>query len=253
MIEVPPTTFGPWIFNRDNLTLWLPAHQYEVDLERCLKPEEALDWLCHMQGKAWASAEVIGYLVEGMAGLLWGYGSNPHVISPEEAAEVFLENERQVLTSRLVGERMHEIQGPDRLRAFSMAELDGLERACRADVDARFAVADEAEITEDLLPSGLSIGDVYAIGLADGECPVGRVGRGYGSDEVVVYLYDWLTNTFGASLRIDGRQIRDVRHAVLLTDEQKAEQGYGDQMVFDMDPLAEFQNEWKRQHEQTEG
>src|SRR5207248_172279 len=106
--------------------------------------------------------------------------------------------------------------------------------------------------TADLLPSGLSIGDVYAIGLANGECPVGRVGRGYGADEVVVYLFNWITGTFGEPMRISAKDIREVRHAVVMTEEERTEKGYAAEMVFNMDPLADFQNHWTREHQASD-
>lgn len=215
MIEVPPTMFGPWLFNRDNLTLWLPSDQFEVDLERCLEPAEALDWLVQVQGKTWATPAMVGHLVEGLTGLLYGYGS-PTSIPPDKASEVILENERVVLTHRRFEERMAETnEGP--LAVVSAGEIVRLETECRAEVDSEFAAAEQAEISEHLLPSGLSVGDVYAIGLANRDCPVGRVDRGYGADEVVVYLFDWITGTFRAPMRITAKDIREVRHAVLLT------------------------------------
>jgi hypothetical protein len=184
--------------------------------------------------------------------LLYGRNS-PETIDPDEAAEVILENERVILTSRRVEERLPEIQEPP-VGIVNLGDIARLETECRAAVDAEFAAAEEAEITEDLLPSGLSIDDVYAIGLANGECPVGRVGRGYGADELVVYLFNWITGTFGEPVRVAAQDIREVRHAVLMTEQEKAEQGYdATDTVFNMDPLAEFQRRWTSQRQGNDG
>jgi hypothetical protein len=63
--------WGPWWYNAHNLTLECGTWEcYYVDLERCGSAGQTLDWIFQIAGKNWATAEVIGHLVEALDDLL---------------------------------------------------------------------------------------------------------------------------------------------------------------------------------------
>lgn len=62
---------SPWVFNPTALTLEFhkgthPEPVYYVDLERCGTPVQVLDWIMHIQGKLWATDEVLAGLVRSL-------------------------------------------------------------------------------------------------------------------------------------------------------------------------------------------
>ncbi|MBM2826472.1 MAG: hypothetical protein HW403_536 [Dehalococcoidia bacterium] len=74
-MELPPKgeAWGPWRYNRDNLTLEFWRGQklrYYVDLERCRNSAEILDWVAQVSDKSWASDADVGQLVRALNGLL---------------------------------------------------------------------------------------------------------------------------------------------------------------------------------------
>ena len=71
LLPSPSERPSPWVFNPAAMTLELHkgGHQepvYDVDLERCRTPAEVLDWIMHIQGKHWASDEVLAGLVRSL-------------------------------------------------------------------------------------------------------------------------------------------------------------------------------------------
>lgn len=91
-------------------------------------------------------------------------------------------------------------------------------------------------------PLGLKRGNVYALGLDDGTCPVGLV-ENADADGVTVELYSWMTGFFGAGeLWIYNGSIVRYRAAESWTDERGR--------VFEMDPLGDFQTRWQERHGQ---
>jgi hypothetical protein len=66
----PHTTWGPWRFRPDNLTLELEDGTYYVDLEECLSSGQTLDWLCQVAEKGWCDAEMAGHLLQAITDLL---------------------------------------------------------------------------------------------------------------------------------------------------------------------------------------
>lgn len=86
-----------------------------------------------------------------------------------------------------------------------------------------------------------AVGDVVALGLEHGQCPVGLIGGSYeaggegGPLTIDLSLYSWFTTRFTAGeLQIPLSEIVYHRKAV------EIQPG-----VFDMDPLATFQIQWQ--------
>ncbi|MGV4329214.1 hypothetical protein [Trueperella pyogenes] len=80
---------------------------------------------------------------------------------------------------------------------------------------------------------------VWAFGLDNGECPVGVVEK-VTSTHLQIGLYDWCIHLFlGSSIVI---RVSDIAYAV------KAEFQEGSTRVLEMDPLAEHQIWWEREH-----
>jgi predicted GIY-YIG superfamily endonuclease len=92
----------------------------------------------------------------------------------------------------------------------------------------------------------LEVGGVYALGLADGECPVGRV-IDADDEGVTVTLFSWLLGMFdGPDDWISADLIQRWRRAERLPD---GHDGWTKGIVlYDMDPLGSFQTRW---HEQS--
>lgn len=83
----------------------------------------------------------------------------------------------------------------------------------------------------------VAIDEVVALGCRNGQCPVGLVGW-VGDAGVRLDLYSWLGAHFGYDTRlVPWDDIVDLRwgHAIERAD---------DAVVYDMDPLADFQDEW---------
>lgn len=96
----------------------------------------------------------------------------------------------------------------------------------------------------------LRLHQVVALGLADGRCPVGSVIE---SDEwgATLGLYHWLTGYFSAGTRyVAYGDIRSMRFGVPMSPSARSswERWNGsvddDAVIWDMDPLAEFQTAW---------
>ena len=67
------TSWGPWTLDRDVLVLELVIdgrYLYEVDLERCPTAGAVLDWIAQVEGKGFATPEVVGHLVTALCDLL---------------------------------------------------------------------------------------------------------------------------------------------------------------------------------------
>lgn len=97
------------------------------------------------------------------------------------------------------------------------------------------------------LACGLKLNEAYALGLDDGECPVGVVVEG-DEDGVVLALYDWMVGMFcGDDLWVSASSITRWKRAEKLDAQQKRSKGHdSDQTVFLVDPLGDFQTQWTR-------
>jgi hypothetical protein len=64
--------WGDWWYSQKNLTLEFHGERdgYEVDLERCNTPAQAMDWIFQIAGKNWATPEVLGHLIQALDDLL---------------------------------------------------------------------------------------------------------------------------------------------------------------------------------------
>jgi hypothetical protein len=62
-------SFGPWMYERQSLTL---THEngYEVALLECRTSAELLDWIFQVQQKPWADAETIQEFLRALQELL---------------------------------------------------------------------------------------------------------------------------------------------------------------------------------------
>lgn len=102
----------------------------------------------------------------------------------------------------------------------------------------------------------LAIGDVVALGLRNGECPIGRVIADSMTDDrlpfghVLLGLVNFFTGEIGDTQRLVA--MSDVvlgKAAETMNASDKAELGYRPHdVIFDTDPLGDFQTEWKRRH-----
>lgn len=94
--------------------------------------------------------------------------------------------------------------------------------------------------------SFLRYGNAVALGMADRSCPVGAVVR---SDEewVTLALFNWLVEEFTTERAYRVADIRRVEVAHPLPESAKVRQGYPrDKLVWDMDPLGDFQTMWEK-------
>jgi hypothetical protein len=114
-VSTPPTTWGPWTFDRERLVLDLTVNGeelYDVDLERCPTAEAVLDWIAQVQGKAWATPEVTGQLVAALCDLLSPQtrlcpgGMGRRCDPAEDISQVLRENEIKALAWRLANPRL---------------------------------------------------------------------------------------------------------------------------------------------------
>jgi hypothetical protein len=67
------TEWGHWKFHSSNLTLECSDERgyiYEIDLERCGTPAEMLDGIFQVQGKTWATADIVKDLLAALDDLL---------------------------------------------------------------------------------------------------------------------------------------------------------------------------------------
>lgn len=72
------TKWGNWIYHPGNFTLECQDERgfiYEIDLDRCRTSAEVLDWIFQVQGKTWATAEIVKYLLEALDDLLTPQGT----------------------------------------------------------------------------------------------------------------------------------------------------------------------------------
>ncbi len=61
--------FGNWEFDRERLILAYPVtrnYQYEIDLEEMTCSAEILDWIFQIQGKTWATPQVMYDLLKAI-------------------------------------------------------------------------------------------------------------------------------------------------------------------------------------------
>jgi hypothetical protein len=92
----------------------------------------------------------------------------------------------------------------------------------------------------------LGVGDVVAIGLRNGQCPVGIIVADSYSDQrlafgdIVLSLYSWMTEEFGHRQQL----VRTVEIEQITTTCLISEPGSWRDGTFDMDPLSEFQTRW---------
>lgn len=103
---------------------------------------------------------------------------------------------------------------------------------------------------------GIRVGTVAAFGMADGRCPVGIV-KIVHRKFLSIDLYSWLTGYFsGDARRIDTADIRQWRMAQRMDPATAERTGLvlrpGD-VVWDMDPLADFQTQWTEWVDLTAG
>lgn len=99
----------------------------------------------------------------------------------------------------------------------------------------------------------LKIGEVAALGLDDGSCPVGYVSA-LTPDWVTLELYSWLSEQFGFRQEIIAmRTILKIAKAPKMTTDEKREAGYGSttDTVFAMDEVGAFQTRWEKDHKVT--
>jgi hypothetical protein len=89
--------------------------------------------------------------------------------------------------------------------------------------------------------------EVYALGLANGKCPVGIVKESF-EDGLTLVLFSWLIGDFsGDEVWVPYSQIRARKQASFLSPERAKADGYGwSEKVYDMDPLADFQTSWMK-------
>jgi hypothetical protein len=99
----------------------------------------------------------------------------------------------------------------------------------------------------------LAIGDVVALGMKDGSCPVGQVAADSFSDPrlpastIVLDLLDFWSGYFGATQQIVymGDVVRGMA-AEIMSATDKFFEGYPkDATVYDTAPLGRFQTRWK--------
>jgi hypothetical protein len=105
---------------------------------------------------------------------------------------------------------------------------------------------------------GIEVGGVYALGLENGDCPVGVV-TALDADGVALTLYSWYGRTFDVrDTWAAFRSIRQWVRAERLTEAGRDDGGFLwseaaiTEGVFAMDPLAAFQTRWKERHEPRE-
>lgn len=67
-----PRSWGPWRLNPHTYVLVTdaPGYPYEVDLELCLTPAQALDGLAQVAGKTWASPDTTASLLRAIDDVL---------------------------------------------------------------------------------------------------------------------------------------------------------------------------------------
>jgi hypothetical protein len=141
--QVQPTRFGSWTFLRSNLTLYHEGGHFEIDLERCETAGQVLDWIAHLQGKAWATPEILGEAVDALCRLLdpqttlCSFGSSGR-LAPAALRQQLLDRERAVLADRLFTHRKHEIGFGRQNKVMNAGDMGRLADECRAQVDAMF-------------------------------------------------------------------------------------------------------------------
>jgi hypothetical protein len=107
---LPPTSWGPWTFDRDRLVLYNQNQGYEIDLERCLTSAEVLDWIAQIEAKSWCDVECLNGLVRAFCDLLrpqevmCSFGQSRE-IAPDQIAKRVREKELQTLASRELSTR----------------------------------------------------------------------------------------------------------------------------------------------------
>lgn len=95
---------------------------------------------------------------------------------------------------------------------------------------------------------GLTVGSVYALGLDDGECPVGLV-ESLDDSGVTLTLYSWMVGLFDLSdTWVPYCTIKRWVRADKMSKDAAMADGWHERIaqigVFAMDPLADFQMKW---------
>lgn len=110
---------------------------------------------------------------------------------------------------------------------------------------------------------GTAEDEVVALGLRDGRCPVGMI-KVWTDHRVELSLYSFMSDTFGYQrASYSTADVDEVRYARVLTPHEMRKQGYrapedptefakvlaqDGGPVWDMNPLAQFQTQWKHRH-----
>lgn len=90
-----------------------------------------------------------------------------------------------------------------------------------------------------------SVGDVLAVGLVDGTCPIGVV-EAIDSEFVRLVLMSALTGEFGVRTEIFRRV--DIRRMVVAEIMEPDDHEPAGRKVFDTRPLGDFQTTWVSRH-----
>lgn len=82
--------YGPWTFKKRGMYLDYQNGRYYVDLNDCNTSAQILDWICQVNGKPWATADVIKGLIDAIDDLLepqanlCSFGVEPGPKSPRQ-------------------------------------------------------------------------------------------------------------------------------------------------------------------------
>jgi hypothetical protein len=110
MATVPPTRWGPWTFDREDLHLLYDPQWYGLPLGEATSSAVVLNWIMQVQTKGWASPPVMGDLVTALADLLTPQATlcsfgRSLTIPRRQLPELLRNNERLTLVYREAGNR----------------------------------------------------------------------------------------------------------------------------------------------------
>ena len=94
--------FGPWVFDRESLTLTHQPNGYEIDLERITTSAQMLDWIMQITGKRWGDVKTVGALCKAFEHIfspqmtMCGQGTERGPINPRIAIGNILVMNRQL-------------------------------------------------------------------------------------------------------------------------------------------------------------
>lgn len=99
---VEPTRWGDWEIDRERLVLVNEKEDYEVDLERCLRASDTLDWIVQISSKNWGTNDCVGSLVAALRDLLDPQATLTHGsdIAPGKVKDLVANREVQTLAYR---------------------------------------------------------------------------------------------------------------------------------------------------------